>query len=123
MEPEKEMICVVCPIGCHLKICASGSGHAVKGNECERGRDYAISELNNPTRTVTSTVKMIDSYFTRLPVKTEHAFPKDRIMELMVLLKKIEVKPPVAQGQIILANVLDTGVNVVATKTIQIQFV
>lgn len=111
------MICVVCPVGCRLKVSADGDIYTVEGNQCGRGKVYAINELTNPLRTVTSTVKINGSPMTRLPVKTKQAFPKGRMLELMSVLSKVELKPPVKCGEAVLENVLDTGIDVVATKT------
>ena len=113
-----EMICVICPVGCHLTVSMEGSFCTVKGNQCKRGEDYAFNELSNPLRTVTSTVKIHCSDTTRLPVKTDQAFPKGKMWELMVAIKKVTIKLPVKRGQVVLENVLDSGVNIIATKTI-----
>lgn len=114
----KEMICIVCPIGCHLNISSADGSNTVQGNKCERGKKYAIDELTNPLRTVTSTVKINDADISRLPVKTEKPFPKGKIFELMNVLKDIEIQSPVTIRQIILKNVLFTNIDIVATKTI-----
>ena len=115
---KNEMICVVCPVGCHLKVSVADSMCQVEGNQCERGREYALRELNNPIRTVTSTVKIDDLSGRRLPVKTQHPFPKGKMLALIKVLKRIVVKPPVKCGQVILENALGTGIHIVSTKTI-----
>ncbi len=118
MMSINEMICVVCPIGCHLSVTTEDSDYVVQHNRCKKGRQYAIDELTNPVRTVTSTVKLNSLIATRLPVKTGRAFPKAKMLELMIEIKKVSVKPPVKCGQVILKNALHTGIDVVSTKTI-----
>ena len=49
----KELICIVCPRGCHLTI---DENKNVTGNSCPRGVQYAINEVTNPMRMLTSTV-------------------------------------------------------------------
>ena len=115
---RNEMFCVVCPIGCHLKISMIDSGYHVEGNQCDRGRDYAVQELLNPTRIVTSTIRIEGMDGTFLPVKTQKPFPKGRMLELMRVLRKITVQLPVKCGQVILKNALDTEIDVVSTKTV-----
>ena len=52
----KELICITCPKGCHLKV-DEENGYAVTGNSCPKGEAYGKAELCHPTRVVTSTVK------------------------------------------------------------------
>ncbi|MDU4935487.1 MAG: DUF1667 domain-containing protein [Peptostreptococcaceae bacterium] len=114
-----ELICIVCPVGCHLTINKNEEGFKVGGNTCKRGEKYAIEEMTNPRRVITSTVKLQNSYLHLLPVKTEDTIPKDMIFEIMEELNKIEVSAPINAGDIIVENILDTGVNVISTKNIE----
>ena len=52
----KEMVCITCPIGCHLTIRQDGEEIEVSGNTCPRGKQYAIAEMTHPTRMLTTTV-------------------------------------------------------------------
>ena len=115
---SEEMICIVCPLGCNLNIYGNGSDYIVEGNKCEKGRAYAIDELINPLRTVTSTVKIKGGFVSRLPVKTDKQFPKGKMYELIEVLNKLEIQSPVKRGKTIIKNVLDTGINIVSTKTV-----
>ena len=114
-----ELICIVCPLGCHLTINKDEESYEVKGNTCKRGEKYAIEEITNPKRVVTSTVKLQNSYLHLLPVKTEYTVPKSMIFEIMEELDKIKVNAPIKIGDIIIENVLGTGVNVISTKNIE----
>lgn len=111
----KELICIVCPKGCHLKI---DEQNHVTGNSCKRGVTYAISETTNPTRIITSTVKIENGTINRLPIRTEKPAPKSKIFDIMNYLNKITVNAPVKVGDIIVENILDTNVNIIATRTI-----
>ena len=51
----KELICIICPRGCHLSV--DEETLAVSGNTCPRGAEYGRSEVSNPVRTVTGSVK------------------------------------------------------------------
>ncbi|MGL5693102.1 MAG: DUF1667 domain-containing protein [Peptostreptococcaceae bacterium] len=114
-----ELICIVCPIGCHLTVDKKEDTFKVDGNTCKRGEKYAIEEMTNPRRVITSTVKLQNSYLNLLPVKTEDTIPKEMIFEIMEELDSIKVVAPVSVGDIIVENVLGTGVNIVSTKTIE----
>lgn len=113
---EKELICIVCPMGCHLKV--NLEENKVAGNTCPRGAAYGIKELTNPVRVVTSTVKVKDGIHRVLPVKTKEAIPKELTFKCMEILSSIEVQAPVKVGQTIVENILDTGVDVVAARNI-----
>lgn len=113
---ERELICIVCPKGCHLKVDVDNKN--VTGNSCKRGFAYGLNEVISPTRVVTSTVRIEDITGCVLPVKTENAIPKEKIFDVMKEINKVEVKLPIKIGQVIIENILDTGVNIVATKSI-----
>lgn len=111
----KELICIVCPKGCHLKV-DEENGFAVTGNACPRGAEYGKLELTNPTRVVTSTVRCEGGAHPRCPVKTDRAVPKGKIFQVMAALEGITLSAPVAVGQVVIKNVCGTGANVVATR-------
>ncbi len=116
----KELICIVCPKGCHLKI-DPDNGYKVTGNQCAKGEEYGKKELINPTRVVTSTVKIEGAEIARLPVKTDGDIPKESVMQAMELLNAVTVKAPVQVGDIIVPNVAGTGINFVATRSLNKQ--
>ena len=76
----KELICITCPKGCHLKV--DEETFAVTGNSCPRGAVYGANELRNPVRVVTSTV-VVDGPARRLPVKTDRPIPKGKLFAAM----------------------------------------
>lgn len=120
MVNKKEMICIVCPIGCHLNIVEnleSEDGYEVEGNKCPRGKIYGIKEMTCPTRIVPTTVAIENAFLKRLPVKTDKPIPKELIFECMEIINKAVVKAPVKVGDIIIGNILGTGVNIVATRS------
>ena len=113
----KELICIGCPRGCHLKV-DEENGYKVTGNNCNIGAEYGYNELTNPTRTLTSTVRVIDGFHDCLPVKTNKPIPKRLLMEAMELINGVVVCAPVKKGQVIIENILDTGCDVIATRDI-----
>lgn len=113
----KELICIVCPKGCHLKV-DTDRDFAVTGNSCPRGAEYGRAELIHPTRVITSTVRCVGARIPRCPVKTDRPIPKEQIQEVMAALDGVCLTAPVAMGQVVLADVCHTGANVVATKNL-----
>ena len=113
----KELICIVCPKGCHLKV-DEENGYQVTGFSCQRGEEYGRQELLHPTRVLTSTVRITGGLHARLPVKTNGVIPKEKMMQAVRLLDDICVQAPVKAGQVILPDILGTGVSFIATRSL-----
>ena len=111
----RELICIVCPQGCHLKVDGE-NGLTVTGNSCPRGAEYGKMELTHPTRVVTSTVRCEGGLYPRCPVKTDRAVPKELIFRVMEALEGVILAAPVAAGQVVAENICGAGANVVATR-------
>ena len=115
---NKELICICCPMGCHLSVeMENGEVLSVSGNTCNRGKDYAVSEMTAPSRMVTSTIRTVEGI--SVPVKTENAVPKDKIFETMDEIKRTVLHLPVKVGDVVIDHVAGTDVNVVATRSLQ----
>ena len=113
-----ELICIVCPKGCHLKV-DENNGFAVTGNSCEKGEAYGKAELMHPTRTLTTTVKVLGGELPRYPVRTASPIPKDQMFEAMAVMDRLVIAAPVQRGQVLIENFLGTGADVIATRTIE----
>lgn len=111
-----KIICITCPKGCHLSV-DEENGYAVTGNACPRGAEYGKNELLHPVRVVTSTVRIENAAVSRLPVKTDRPLPKEKMFDCMALLNGITARAPITVGQVLAENILDTNVNIVATKS------
>ncbi len=111
----KNLICIVCPKGCHLQV-DEDNGYAVTGNSCPRGAEYGKTELLHPTRVLTSTVRVDGGLHRRLPVKTTAPIPKELLFQAMEALNGVTLTAPVTVGQVVLHDLLGTGVDVVATR-------
>ena len=56
---KRELTCIGCPLGCSITVTLeNGEIKDVTGYTCKRGHDYARKEVTNPTRIVTSTVRL-----------------------------------------------------------------
>lgn len=113
----KEMICIVCPRGCHLQV-DEENDYLVSGNSCPRGEEYGKSEILHPVRVLTSIVKVNGGNHRCCSVKTSGGIPKDEIANAMQALRPIKVQSPVHIGQIIVKDVCSTGIDWIATKNV-----
>ena len=113
------LICIGCPLGCPLTVEMEGETViSVSGNTFKNGDKYARKELTNPTRIVTSTVRVTGGKLGVASVKTASDIPKSKIFDCVKALKAVQVSAPVTMGQVILSDVAGTGVAVIATKNI-----
>lgn len=116
---KRELICIGCPMGCPLTVTMDKENVAdVTGYTCPRGKAYAEKEVTNPTRIVTSTVKVEGGDRMFISVKTKEDIPKGKIFECMKEINGVLAKAPVKTGDVLLENVAGTGVPVVATKAV-----
>lgn len=113
-----DMVCIVCPKGCHLKV-DEDNGYTVTGATCAKGIEYGKIELLAPTRVLTSTVRLECGSINRCPVRTDGAIPKNKIFDAMNELNKVVLTAPVKIGQIVIPNLVDTEVNLIATRNIE----
>ena len=109
------VICIVCPKGCHMTV-DENNNYTVTGFGCERGKEYGKKELVNPTRVITSTVKIKGGIHHHLPVKTNRDIPKGLIMDAMKLLDHVELTSPVHVGDVVVKDICGTGVDFVASR-------
>ena len=110
----KNLTCIICPKGCNINVeVENGKVTKIEGNTCQRGYDYAYSEVTNPVRTVTSTIKLENGNM--ISVKTDKPIPKELIFRCMEEINKTVIKEPVKIGDILIENILNTGSNIVST--------
>ena len=114
-----KLVCINCPRGCHLDVENNNGEIKVTGNFCPRGEQYAINEMTNPLRTVTTTIAIESEKYNRLPVITSTQIPKDKIMDVVRALKNVEVKAPIKLGDVIVKDILGLGSDIIASKTIE----
>ena len=114
---KRELICIGCPMGCRMTVTME-QGHVtqVSGNTCRRGDAYARREVTNPTRIVTSTVRVEGGILPVVSVKTREDIPKGKIFDCVKALQELVVEAPVRIGEVLLSDVAGTGVDIVATR-------
>lgn len=117
---KKEIICTVCPRGCHIQVQGEGDQiQSVEGYGCKRGLEYGSSEFAHPVRILTTTVKLEGVQNDLLPVRSNKPLPKEKIMECMQIIRATAVKAPVARYDVVISDICGCGVDIVATKTVE----
>ena len=117
----RNLTCIECPRSCVLAVDIENCRVVkVEGEKCPKGKDYAVSEVENPRRVLTSTVVVAAhraaAALKMLPGRTDKPIPKERILEAAGEIRKIKIDRPVKSGEIIAANILGLGVNLIATR-------
>lgn len=115
---KRELTCIQCPMGCAITVeMENGEVVNISGYTCNRGRIYAGKEVTNPTRTVTSSVRVSGSATEKMvSVKTKTDVPKEKVLDCVKALKGITVQAPVRIGDVVLHDAAGTGVDIVATR-------
>lgn len=116
---KRELTCIGCPLGCTVTVTLEGDTVTdVTGNTCPKGEAYARKEVTDPTRIVTSTVRVSGGTAPMINVKTASDIPKGRIFDCIDAIRDLVVPAPVAIGDVVLADVAGTGVAIVAAGNV-----
>lgn len=118
MKREKELTCIVCPVGCIMHVKQDGDNVGVDGNICKRGVNYAVAEMTDPRRMVTSSITVEGGDMPLVSIKTAEAIPKDKIDETLEAIQNTVAKAPVKIGDALIKNVAGTNVDIVATRNV-----
>lgn len=94
----RELICIGCPLGCPLTVRLDGEQLEISGNTCKRGEDYARKEVQNPTRIVTSTVRVTGGDVEMVSVKTKEDIPKGKILPVWMRFTGLRQRLPYRSG-------------------------
>ncbi len=116
-----EMPCIVCPMSCHIEVIQNETGKiiSVKNNHCPKGDAYVRKELTHPMRLLTSTVEIEHALYRRCPVMTSSEIPKEKMFDVMNELKKIKISAPIMMNEVILKNVCELNVDIIATRHLE----
>ena len=120
MNDEKDITCIVCPIGCKILIKTNGKNFEIlKGSKCKRGTEYARNEALDPRRMLTTSVLVNNGEWPLVSVKSLKPVPKDKIFTVLKEIKQTKINAPVKSGQIIIKNIANTNIDIIATKSIR----
>jgi CxxC motif-containing protein len=115
---KKHFVCVVCPIGCEIDVVhEDGKIISMEGNKCEKSVEFVSQELIEPMRILTTTVRIQGSRWPVVPVRTDRAVPKRLFPRIMKRLRLVELQAPVNMLDMVLRDILRTGANIIATRT------
>jgi len=118
-QSSNEIICISCPIGCILTVGWENGEINVSGHQCNAGVAYAKEEVSNPTRNIATSVRVVGGDMPMLSVKTALPIPKGAIRDVVDAIHQVTVTAPVKIGDVVLADVAGTGVDIIATRYVE----
>ncbi len=119
MTTEREITCIVCPLGCKILVRSDGTQvETLKGNKCKKGVEYARNEVFDPRRLLTTSLLLKHGEWPLVSVKSSQPVPKEKIFSLLKELQKTTIEAPVKCGQILIKNAAHIGIDILATKTV-----
>lgn len=120
MVAKRVFACIVCPKSCKVGVeTENGVITGIDGYSCKRGKNYVVSEINRPERMLTTTVRVRGGKLPLVPVKSHKPIPKGLLFECMKVINSIETDAPVGIGEVLVENILGTGVNIIAAREIE----
>ncbi|OPX44543.1 hypothetical protein CLHUN_15360 [Ruminiclostridium hungatei] len=120
METDREIVCIVCPNGCRMKVYIDDRNRVVRVENalCRNGGTYAKKEVQSPERSLTSTVKVTGGALPLVSVRSSKPIPRDKIREAAALLRSLHIQAPVDFHQVLLSDILGTGADIIATRQV-----
>lgn len=119
---KKKIICTNCPLGCKINLIYTDADEIeiieAQGNTCKRGLEFAKQEITDPVRVVVTSVKVEDGEIPMTSVRSDKPVPLRLMEEIMDVIREIKVNAPVVKGDIIVENILNTGANIISTRTV-----
>lgn len=115
----ERLTCVLCPIGCPMEVVRGGEDIEVRGNECPKGVDFAVQEILHPRRNLSASVPLKGSASRMVSVRLSMPVARNLIFPILAEIAALRPEAPVRRGQVLIADVLNTGVDVIATRTIK----
>jgi len=117
MAEQMEFICVTCPVGCTIRATVEGGELvAFQGQACKRGEAFVREELTAPRRMLTTTVAVRGGRLPLLPVHSSAPLPRALLLPAATLLRQVQVEAPIEEGQVVVENVLDSGIDMLASR-------
>ena len=113
------LTCVLCPVGCELEVRRDEAGELdVRGNQCDKGVPFAVEEVLRPRRNLATSIPVRGTASKMVSVRLSGPVPREMIFPILAEIARLRPEAPVRRGQVLIADVLGTGVDVIATRTV-----
>jgi CxxC motif-containing protein len=117
---KREFTCILCPRGCGIAVeVEDGKIGSITGNYCPKGREYVTQEVTAPMRGLTTSILVEGGELPLASVRLNRMIPKERIFDAMAEIRRIKKRAPVKEGEVVLADILGLGADLIVTKTVE----
>ncbi|MBN2088524.1 DUF1667 domain-containing protein [candidate division KSB1 bacterium] len=113
------LTCIMCPIGCELQVMVLDEKMEITGNKCEKGKEFAVEEVLHPKRNLATSLPIQGRDHHTLSVRLDQRVPRDQLFQILEEIAKLRPVPPILRGEVLIENILNTGSNVIATRTVK----
>ncbi|HCO18292.1 MAG TPA: molybdopterin oxidoreductase [Tissierellales bacterium] len=110
--------CNICPVGCMLEVGGSETDINVTGNRCGRGIEYARKLISDESKILTGRCILLNGPMGRLPVVSSKPVPKDISDAVLEQVRNLRVYAPVEKGQILIENIMGSGIDILAQRRV-----
>jgi CxxC motif-containing protein len=119
--PKEEYTCVACPKGCTVEVEFEGDEiKDISGYSCAKGEEYVKSEFHDPRRILTTTVKIKNAKYPRIPVRTETGVPKDELDCCLDKINDVELEAPVEVGEVVIDDICGTDIPLLTSRSLEL---
>ncbi len=113
------LTCILCPVGCELEVRKGQAGELqVQGHQCDKGVPFAVEEILYPKRNLATSVPVKGTATKMVSVRLSGPVPRDMIFPILAEISKLRPEAPVRRGQVLIADVCGTGIDIIATRTV-----
>lgn len=117
--PLDRLTCVLCPVGCELTVDKDAAGEIqITGNQCDKGVPFALEEVLHPQRNLATSVPVHGAAARMVSVRLSRPVPREMLFLILAEIAKLRPEAPIGRGQVLIADVLGTGADVIATRTV-----
>jgi CxxC motif-containing protein len=110
---DRKITCIGCPLGCGITVkTEDGNITGISGYTCKKGEEYARTEVTDPRRTLTTTMR--DSQGGLIPVKSDKPIKKGLLFDCMKEINRTNPKARPEIGDVLIKDILGTGADIVA---------
>lgn len=112
------LTCGLCPVSCELEARRHGGDLEIRGNQCEKGVDFAREEILHPKRNLATSVPLAGTDSRMVSVRLSAPVPRTMMGPVLAEISRLRPRSPIRRGDILLRDVSGTGADVIATRTL-----
>jgi CxxC motif-containing protein len=119
---KRDIVCFVCPQGCLLAVQTAEEADdeiRVENNRCLRGMEFAVKELKDPERTLTSTLRVNNGTMPLVSIRSDAPVKKTELKDLITYFDDITINAPVSGGKTLFSAIGKNSVNIIATCSVE----